>query len=204
MSPGPTRPTLLIRLRESDDEHSWAEFVDIYTPMLYRFFVGRGLQDADAADLGQEVMRSVARAIGRFEYDPDKGTFRSWLYQIARNKLNDFFNKRARQPQGSGRTDGNETTWRTRKLLNTISRITLNWNTADGSMNGPGIRFELTTRSTNWKRLRTGGASPRRSPDCGSGSWAHGRCRLCRQIAHHGKAFAKTIESIDGEWPELP
>jgi RNA polymerase sigma-70 factor (ECF subfamily) len=66
--------------------------------------MARGLNDADAADLGQEVMRSVAKAISRFDYDPGKGTFRSWLYTIARNKLNNFFKKSARQPQGLDQT----------------------------------------------------------------------------------------------------
>ena len=99
-----TRQTLLLKIRDSEDSRSWSEFVEIYTPLLYNYFMSRGLNDPDAADLGQEVMRSVAKAISRFDYDPEKGTFRSWLYTIARNHLNNFFKKRARQPLGSGRT----------------------------------------------------------------------------------------------------
>jgi RNA polymerase sigma factor (sigma-70 family) len=99
-----TRQTLLWKIRDSGDRRSWREFVEIYTPLLYNYFRARGLQEADAADLGQEVMRSVAGAIARFDYDPDKGTFRSWLYTIARNKLNTFFKKNAKHKQGSGRT----------------------------------------------------------------------------------------------------
>ena len=99
-----TRQTLLLKIRDSNDARSWSEFVEIYTPLLYNYFLSRGLNDADAADLGQEVMRSVAKAIARFDYDPEKGTFRSWLYTIARNHLNNFFKKSARQPKGSGRT----------------------------------------------------------------------------------------------------
>lgn len=99
-----TRKTLLWKIRDVDDRRSWAEFVEIYTPLLYNYFRARGLQDADAADLGQEVMRAVAGAIARFDYDPERGTFRSWLYTIARNKLNSFFKKDARREKGSGRT----------------------------------------------------------------------------------------------------
>ena len=99
-----TRQTLLLKIRDTADARSWGEFVEIYTPLLYNYFLARGLNDADASDLGQEVMRSVAKAIANFDYDPEKGTFRSWLYTIARNKLNTFFRKSARQPQGSGRT----------------------------------------------------------------------------------------------------
>jgi RNA polymerase sigma-70 factor (ECF subfamily) len=99
-----TCQTLLLKIRDANDSRSWSEFVEIYTPLLYNYFMARGLNDADAADLGQEVMRSVAKAISRFDYDPGKGTFRSWLYTIARNKLNNFFKKSARQPQGLDQT----------------------------------------------------------------------------------------------------
>ena len=73
--------------------------------MLYRFVRGRGLQDADAADLVQDVMRSVGSAIERLDYDRQKGGFRAWLFTITRNKLYSFFEKRARTGQGRGNTD---------------------------------------------------------------------------------------------------
>ncbi len=62
----------------------------------------RGLQDADAADLMQEVLRSVASAVGRLEYDPRKGTFRGWLFSITRNKIFNFLEASRRHARGSG------------------------------------------------------------------------------------------------------
>ena len=50
----------------------------------------QGLQDADAADLCQEVLSAVAGAVGRLEYDPQRGTFRSWLFTIIRRKLSNW------------------------------------------------------------------------------------------------------------------
>ena len=59
----PTRPSLLVRMRDAHDQAAWADFVRLYAPAIYRFARRKGLQDADAADLTQEVLRSVADAI---------------------------------------------------------------------------------------------------------------------------------------------
>ena len=59
--PTTTRPSLLIRLRDPMDERAWGEFVEIYGPLVHRLARRRGLQDADAADLVQEVFRRSPR-----------------------------------------------------------------------------------------------------------------------------------------------
>src|SRR5262249_26466476 len=99
-----TRPSLLVRIRDLQDQEAWREFVDIYGPVVYGFARKRGLQEADAGDLTQEVLRAVAAAAGRLVYDPHKGWFRGWLYGVARHKLHDFLTGRRRQCQGSGDT----------------------------------------------------------------------------------------------------
>ncbi|SIO43439.1 RNA polymerase sigma-70 factor, ECF subfamily [Singulisphaera sp. GP187] len=99
-----TRPSLLIRLRDPADECAWAEFVDIYGPLLQRLARGRGLQHADAEDLAQEVFRVVAAAIEGGRYDPSRGSFRGWLFRIAHNLTLKSLVARGRQPRGSGDT----------------------------------------------------------------------------------------------------
>jgi RNA polymerase sigma-70 factor (ECF subfamily) len=84
----PTRASLLVRLRDRQDQSAWSEFVRLYAPVVYRFARGRGLQDADAADLTQEVLRSVSSSVGAF--DPQLGLFRSWLFTLAHRRLYDF------------------------------------------------------------------------------------------------------------------
>src|SRR5262245_33587255 len=79
-----TRASLLVRLRDGDDPKAWTEFLEIYAPVVYRFARNRGLQDADAADIMQDVLRSVSSAVGRLEYDAKRGTFRGWLFTITR------------------------------------------------------------------------------------------------------------------------
>lgn len=97
-----TRVSLLIRLRDAQDELAWSEFVEIYGPLIYRYGSRLGLQDADAADLVQEVLREVGRSIGRFDYDPQVGKFRNWLLTIARRQLSRLRRRQNRQPVGTG------------------------------------------------------------------------------------------------------
>src|SRR4051794_40220209 len=97
-----TRPSLLVRLRNPTDERAWAEFVEIYGPLVRRLARRRGLQDADAADLVQEVFRAVAGAIERYDPDPAKGSFRGWLSTIARNLIVNLLNAQRRHPRGTG------------------------------------------------------------------------------------------------------
>ena len=98
----PTRASLLIRLRDPQDQEAWRQFIEVYSALIYGFARKRGLQDADAADLMQEVLRSVSGAMGRLNYDPGRGSFRGWLYTITRNKLSTFLTRQKRQVQGTG------------------------------------------------------------------------------------------------------
>jgi RNA polymerase sigma factor (sigma-70 family) len=100
-----TRASLLVRLSDPRDEQAWGEFMDIYSPLVRRLARQRGMQDADADDLLQEVFRAVARALERGLYDPRRGSFRGWLFQIARNLMVNFLVSQKRHPQGSGNTD---------------------------------------------------------------------------------------------------
>ena len=97
-----TRLSLLVRLRDGADERAWSEFVSIYEPAIYGFARRKGLQDADARDLCQEVMRSVAKAIDGWDPDPCKGPFRAWLFRIARNLLINLVMSERRHPKVCG------------------------------------------------------------------------------------------------------
>jgi RNA polymerase sigma-70 factor (ECF subfamily) len=103
-----TRASLLARLRDPQDRAAWQQFVALYGSLVYGFVRQRGLQDADAADLTQDVFLAVAQAAGRWQYDPAQGTFRGWLYGITRNKLAKFLQRRYSQPLGSGDSNAQE------------------------------------------------------------------------------------------------
>src|ERR1700741_2342647 len=102
-----TRASLLIQIRNGANTVAWDEFVQLYGPVVSGFARKRGLQDADAADLMQDVLRSVSSSIGRLDYDRERGTFRGWLFTITRNKGFNFLSARRIRPQGSGDTTTN-------------------------------------------------------------------------------------------------
>src|SRR5438105_4849958 len=97
-----TRPSLLVRIRDSGDREAWRLFVDLYGPLVYRFGRKRGLQDADAADLTQTVLQAISGAIQTFEYDPARGAFRGWLLGVVRNQLSKRMRREQHAPQGTG------------------------------------------------------------------------------------------------------
>jgi len=103
-----TRASLLLQIRDGANQEAWHEFIKLYGPIVYGFARKRGLQDADAADLMQDVMRSVSSAIGKLDYDRNQGTFRGWLFTITRNKIFNFLSARRIRPQGSGDTTTNK------------------------------------------------------------------------------------------------
>ncbi len=97
-----TKASLILRLPSADDADAWREFVSIYEPFVYRFARRGGLQDADARELVQNVLLSVARAVGRWRPDQQRGRFRTWLFRIARNQLLDVLAKQQRSIVASG------------------------------------------------------------------------------------------------------
>ena len=104
MNRGQTRPSLLLRVRDLQDQESWHEFVELYGPLILRVLLRRGVPWQDAVDLVNDVLLIVARRIRDFEYDPGK-SFRAWLAQVTRHRAYRFFLQQARRPRAPGGTD---------------------------------------------------------------------------------------------------
>jgi RNA polymerase sigma-70 factor (ECF subfamily) len=95
-----TPVSLLERLRRPD-EGAWARFVDLYTPLLYFWACRLGLQQADAADLVQDVFTILVQKIPEFNYDKNK-SFRSWLRTVTMNRWHDNLRRKTAAPHDVG------------------------------------------------------------------------------------------------------
>ncbi len=94
-----TRDSLLVRLKDPQDRDAWQEFSAVYRPVIYRLARGRGLQDADAQDLAQQVLMAVAAAIPNWQRSGQGARFRHWLRRVTKNAT---INALTRQPQDVG------------------------------------------------------------------------------------------------------
>lgn len=106
MNPVPdTRASLIVRLRNAQDEAAWCEFVALYEPLILRQMRKNGLQESDARDACQQVLAAVARDVGQWQADGRTASFRRWLFQIARNRLLKSLAQARSRTRGAGGSD---------------------------------------------------------------------------------------------------
>lgn len=97
-----TRESLLVQVRSPANREAWEEFALIYRPVIYRLARRRGLQDADAQDLTQQVLMAIASAVGRWEKSSESVRFRHWLRRVARNAIVNALSRRPHDRAAGG------------------------------------------------------------------------------------------------------
>src|SRR6202521_1224824 len=90
-----TRVSLIQRVRDNADEVAGAEFFAIYHPLLIAYVRKRGVSEHDAADVVQDVFARLVPALADFEFDAQRGRFRTWLWRVTHNALADWSRRRA-------------------------------------------------------------------------------------------------------------
>ncbi len=91
-----TRQSLLLRLKDQEDQEGWREFFDTYWRLIYSFCLKAGLSEIEAEEVVQETMISVAKQMPQFRYDPSKGGFKAWLLTLVRRRMVDRLRKQNR------------------------------------------------------------------------------------------------------------
>lgn len=91
-----TNASLLLRLRRDADPASWAEFVELYEPLLRQYVAGCGVRACDAPDIVQEIFLRLLKCLPEFEYSSDRGRFRHWLRRVTRNAVADWMRRQRR------------------------------------------------------------------------------------------------------------
>ncbi len=99
-----TRWSLVVRLQDERDEAAWHEFIVEYEPFLLTYLHRRGLQEADARDVAQQVMTSICQSVANWKPDGRPGAFRRWMATIARHAAIKFMHRKSRQPDSGGGT----------------------------------------------------------------------------------------------------
>jgi RNA polymerase sigma factor (sigma-70 family) len=106
--PLPTRYSLLSRLQNWDDQDSWKDFFDTYWRLIYSVALKSGLTEAEAQDVVQETVISVAKNIQKFKRDRKLGLFKGWLRNLTRWRIADQLRKRTRAGQREDHVTGAE------------------------------------------------------------------------------------------------
>ena len=138
-----TRRTLISRLRNWEDQESWRDFFNTYWKFIYGVAIRFGLSDAEAEDVVQETILTVAKKMPVFEYDPAVCSFKGWLMHVTRLRIIDQLRKRSpAQPTRSDRARNPEDTGTLERIpdpaslpLETVWRDEWEKNTVDVAMN---------------------------------------------------------------------
>lgn len=89
-----TDESLIAQVQNLGDGASWREIVRIYHPVIFRMARRRGMQDADANDVSQQVFIKLAKSIDQWQPSEGAPPFRAWLATIATNAITNALTRR--------------------------------------------------------------------------------------------------------------
>ena len=97
-----TRKSLIARLDNWEDQKTWDEFYQTYWRLIYSVALKSGLRNEEAFDAVQETILSIAKQSKKKLYDPEQGSFKTWLMNMTRWRINDQFRKRKKDTAMAG------------------------------------------------------------------------------------------------------
>ena len=183
----PSTSTGLLDRARSNDADAWQRLAEEYAPLIYQWARGAGLQPSDAADVVQEVFRTIATGIATFRRDGPRRSFRGWLRTITRNKVRDHFRRPFAEPRGAGGSSAAERFGRVAAPERTES---------DGGAESPTgrlwqqalalgrTRFDSTTWASFWGMVIEGRSAADIAEELGmtAGAVRQAKCRVLRRL----------------------
>jgi len=74
-----TRSSVLKAVANTENAAAWNRLFDLYAGFVFSMARRKGLNETDADDIVQIVFNDLARNLATFDYDREKGRFRSYL-----------------------------------------------------------------------------------------------------------------------------
>ena len=90
-----TPASLLARLSRAPQPQDWSRFVELYTPLMFKWARSWEPNQSSAADLVQGAFAKVVEKMPTYVYDPSR-TFRGWLWTVLHNLF--LAEKRRKRP----------------------------------------------------------------------------------------------------------
>ena len=97
-----TRKSLIERLDNWEDQKTWNEFYQTYWRLINSVAIKAGLRPEEACDCVQETILSIAKQSKKKLYDPEQGSFKTWLMNMTRWRVNDQFRTRKKDTAMTG------------------------------------------------------------------------------------------------------
>lgn len=92
----------LVRRAALGDADAWRDLLAAFAPRVFALLLARCRDPELAEEITQSVFVSVAEKLSAYR---DLGRFRSWIFQIAMNRLRDEIRRRGRHAKAAGGAD---------------------------------------------------------------------------------------------------
>lgn len=94
--------TGLLDAARAADPVAWERLVDLYGRLVLYWCRRAGLEEADRADVFQDVFRTVYCQLHQFQKNRPQDSFRAWLRTVTRHKIIDHLRSQTRHAMAHG------------------------------------------------------------------------------------------------------
>ncbi|MFN9718564.1 MAG: sigma-70 family RNA polymerase sigma factor [Planctomycetota bacterium] len=105
MSPLETRKSLIVRLKNEQNDSAWRDFVCTYEGFLNRLVRREGVPERHVPDVTQLILLAIAKSVDGWSDDGNAASFRRWLTTVSRNVVVRFMSRERKQASGVGGSD---------------------------------------------------------------------------------------------------